>query len=187
MATDTTLWCGHDLEDDETTETVVRVAGNVRAGRRIVSDFLICLDCWCDHDEGARGSFQLSDDGDRTKIVVYHLYPHSEPTEARPCEGCGVIVIRGRDPRMKHHTCSRPCSARASRRSTADVTATATHSCVGCGAEMAGRADRRYCSSRCRQKAYRRRVNPELQAKEAAAWEPMSVLLSRNGIEVPTD
>lgn len=39
----------------------------------------------------------------------------------------------------------------------ADVTE-ATGSCEGCGEAMTGRADRRYCSSACRQRAYRRRV-----------------------------
>lgn len=34
----------------------------------------------------------------------------------------------------------------------------ATRSCEGCGEAMTGRADRRYCSSACRQRAYRRRV-----------------------------
>lgn len=34
----------------------------------------------------------------------------------------------------------------------------ATHTCEGCGRAMAGRADRRYCSSACRQRAYRQRV-----------------------------
>ena len=34
----------------------------------------------------------------------------------------------------------------------------ATHSCEGCGQGMAGRADRRFCSPACRQRAYRQRV-----------------------------
>lgn len=40
-----------------------------------------------------------------------------------------------------------------------DTEATAvTPTCSGCGQGMAGRADRRFCSSACRQRAYRRRT-----------------------------
>ena len=41
--------------------------------------------------------------------------------------------------------------------SAADETAP-THSCDGCGRGIGGRADRRYCSSACRQRAYRERT-----------------------------
>ncbi len=34
----------------------------------------------------------------------------------------------------------------------------AKHQCEGCGQGMSGRADRRYCSSACRQSAYRSRA-----------------------------
>lgn len=34
----------------------------------------------------------------------------------------------------------------------------AKHQCEGCGQGMTGRADRRYCSAACRQRAYRRRA-----------------------------
>lgn len=36
--------------------------------------------------------------------------------------------------------------------------AAVTHDCDGCGQGMTGRSDRRYCSSACRQRAYRRRI-----------------------------
>lgn len=34
--------------------------------------------------------------------------------------------------------------------------------CAGCGAALVGRTDRRFCSSACRQKAYRQRRRPSL-------------------------
>jgi hypothetical protein len=38
-----------------------------------------------------------------------------------------------------------------------DASRVADRTCPGCGQPMGGRADRRWCSSACRQRAYRRR------------------------------
>lgn len=41
------------------------------------------------------------------------------------------------------------------------------HSCEGCGQGMTGRADKRFCSSACRQKAYRNRESAPNEVSDA--------------------
>jgi hypothetical protein len=72
------------------------------------------------------------------------------------CLACGaVFVAKRRDAR----TCSRRCAARLwpsrdGSRPSADFRRCED---VGCDTVLAGRADRRYCSDRCRKRAHRRR------------------------------
>ncbi len=73
-----------------------------------------------------------------------------------PCVSCRLPVLFQPDPRRKLDACSDVCRLRyyAKRR----VAPLVTPTCDGCGEPMTGRADRRYCSPACRQRAYRQRV-----------------------------
>jgi hypothetical protein len=79
------------------------------------------------------------------------------------CEGCRRIVIRRSDRRYRRHTfCSDLCRWQvqaASRRIVPEP-----HPCAGCGDPVTARADARYCSSACRQRAYRARARAEAAA-----------------------
>ena len=83
--------------------------------------------------------------------------PSPRAAEAVDCVACGLPVILSVDARRKVDTCSDRCRTAyytdRARRDSAPV----THRCKGCGEAMTGRADRRYCSSACRQRAYRQR------------------------------
>jgi hypothetical protein len=132
-----------------TTEPMFRIDGHRPGKRRTwVRINLLCGTCW--RPEGV--SYRIGD------AMVSGLYGAGEPTPPTPCAGCGRIVVRGRHPRLRSVTCSRACTVRASKgRGVADRQAAV---CAGCGEEMSGRADRRYCSPACRQRAYRQRKIP---------------------------
>jgi predicted nucleic acid-binding Zn ribbon protein len=55
--------------------------------------------------------------------------------------------------------------------------------CVGCGGALLGRADQRFCSSACRQAAYRQRRRwdrVEQEGERALAWFAARLFGSRN-------
>lgn len=70
------------------------------------------------------------------------------------CMGCGLPVMLRPNPRRKVDVCSGSCRGKyyAARK---PVEVAVTHVCYECGQQMQGRADRKYCSPACRQKAYR--------------------------------
>lgn len=105
---------------------------------------LICSGCW---QPGP--SYRLGE-----HVLVWGLYGLGAERSGA-CAGCGRRVVRNDDPRLVHHTCSNACSVKASK--TATNGSPAVTRCECCGAEMAGRADRRFCSSACRQRDYRAR------------------------------
>jgi hypothetical protein len=73
-----------------------------------------------------------------------------------PCEACGRVVIRNDDPLLKRVTCSRACST--SLTTTRNGNQGSGQPCGTCGQTITtGRADARYCSPACRQRAYRER------------------------------
>lgn len=74
-----------------------------------------------------------------------------------PCDVCGLPVQLAPDKRRKVATCSDTCRSRHYSARDDSVTDAQTLVCEGCGETMTGRADRRFCSSACRQRAYRRR------------------------------
>lgn len=76
--------------------------------------------------------------------------------DPQPCATCGLPILVAPDKRRQVVTCSDLCRARHYSTRARRVTPTA-HVCSGCGETMTGRADRRFCSSACRQRAYRRR------------------------------
>lgn len=109
---------------------------------------VICLHC------ATLGQYQPSADGLRDA-----RYPEpAERAEPVPCVNCGLPVILRVDKRRKVAACSDSCRAQFYA-SNKPVTKAVTP-CEGCGAEMTGRTDRRYCSPACRQRAYRQRNVP---------------------------
>ena len=76
------------------------------------------------------------------------------------CENCGLRVVRKPDKRNLWHTCSEACRValyRAVGKRMEERRGIELPTCQGCGAEMDGRSDQRYCASACRQRAYRQR------------------------------
>jgi hypothetical protein len=144
--------CGHNLTIGG--RHAVRVCGSIHPGRgQYVGDFLICSECWDAHDHlsyliGKVGWLY----GDGNSVVG--LYGGAQTTGVLPCEACGLPVERGRNVRTKAHTCSRGCTVLLSKRRTT-VSPGVTRRCPQCGDEINGRADKRYCSGRCRQGAHR--------------------------------
>ncbi|CAN5388318.1 hypothetical protein BH10ACT9_BH10ACT9_58110 [soil metagenome] len=70
------------------------------------------------------------------------------------CEACGLHVAVRRDPRRRNLVCGNSCRQRLYQES---VEPTVT-SCERCGNEFTARRGARWCSSACRQKAYRDRT-----------------------------
>lgn len=78
----------------------------------------------------------------------------SQRVEQINCVVCGLPVLLPVDKRRKVDACSDLCRSRFY---AVPVEAAVTQ-CEGCGSGMTGRSDARFCSSACRQRAYRRRV-----------------------------
>lgn len=78
-----------------------------------------------------------------------------------PCEGCGLVVVRHGDPLLKRVTCSASClTSLSDSRNAARGNKGSGNPCETCGEQITtGRADSRYCSPKCRQKAYRQRAS----------------------------
>lgn len=104
----------------------------------------------CVRGDDGRWNDHTSDDG---KLRVW---PSLTPADAQPvpCQVCGLPVVLPPDKRRRIVTCSDTCRARHYARPAVTPT---QHVCGGCGQAMTGRPDRRFCSSACRQRAYRRR------------------------------
>ena len=87
-------------------------------------------------------------------------YGYPPPREAA-CTVCGRTVLRPVFWKPTGEvTCSDRCRLRAYRARVTAARRTQTRGtlrCGRCGAAMTGRADRRYCSPACRQRAYRNR------------------------------
>jgi len=173
METERDSQCGHDLTMGG--RHAVRVEGLVqyRRGRYLpAGGFLICSDCWSENVNGfmplsASVNDMLNRYNHGNGNRVSGLYGGYESTGVLPCEGCGLPVERGVNPRMKAHTCSRACTSRVSKAKTVSGAVT-EHHCAVCGATLTGRTDRRYCSDRCRQQAHRNRHRPEVSEERLA-------------------
>lgn len=77
-----------------------------------------------------------------------------------PCAACAQMVVRGADPLLKRVTCSHSCSTSLTRKRNGNQGT--GQGCAECGDRIdTGRADSRYCSPACRQKAYRQRKGTE--------------------------
>lgn len=77
------------------------------------------------------------------------------PLQTGQCEVCGMWVAARRDARRKRIVCGRTCHQKLYRRA-AESTAT---TCAQCGVKFQARQGARYCSSVCRQRAYRNRIS----------------------------
>jgi hypothetical protein len=92
--------------------------------------------------------------------------------EPVPCEGCGRLIALPASRRRERPTCSRPCAVRITPSQVARRQHENVH-CLECGTGFRARDDARYCSGRCRQKAYRARTNGRsTRTREAAAASP---------------
>ncbi len=149
------LACGHGLPAGG---HAVRVDGWLE--RPITVDFLVCSDCWTASvtpggvvgvDAVVNQQLNKVRWGSRNRALS--LYGGSVSTGILPCAGCGIPVERGVNPRMRSHTCSRRCTARVSKG--ANTVARSVTDCEVCEVPLTGRADRRFCSDRCRQRAHR--------------------------------
>lgn len=92
---------------------------------------------------------------DKQNLVMVAMQEFLERTEPTECEQCGVPLLLRPLRRRKRDTCSSACRAKLYKTETSVPPAVTR--CEGCGTEMHGRSDRRYCSPACRQRAYRRR------------------------------
>ncbi|MEH0551231.1 hypothetical protein [Streptomyces sp. B21-101] len=111
----------------------------------------ICQGC---HD-GRRGYGNI--DHKALRVQWHQLVGRGEQQPATPCVACGLLVVRNSDPLLKRVTCSQSCSTSLTRSRNGNQGA--AEPCETCGKEITtGRADSRYCSPACRQKAYRQRA-----------------------------
>ena len=83
-------------------------------------------------------------------------YPPHVLTPPAPCVVCGRVVELAANVKRKTITCSDKCRLAQYRTPVTDE----ERSCAGCGQTMTGRADRRFCSPACRQRAHRQRSEP---------------------------
>lgn len=150
MHTDVRLCPLCDQPDDGPVSYRVELWTSRTRGWRAVTRTAICATCWGTDDTYRRESA----DGKR---VAFDQSVRSG-REIIACAVCDRVVSVPVDKRRKVDVCSGVCRSRfyAARSATEAV----THLCEGCGTAMAGRADRRYCSPACRQRAYRQREVP---------------------------
>jgi hypothetical protein len=120
--------CHRGLADDE---TVYRFQGAAAP----------TTDVWCDACAG---------------LLASPVWRWRDPL---PCEGCGRPVSYRDDRRYRFHvSCGQPSCLRAIRAVAARARRRLPRVCI-CGTEFKPtRGDARYCSSRCRQRAYRLRL-----------------------------
>ncbi|MGW5427919.1 hypothetical protein ACWET9_11965 [Streptomyces sp. NPDC004059] len=116
--------------------------------------FNICSDCYA---AGFTDSGSMHPPGrERGRVVWHQVVGRGDLMPAAPCAACGQLVIRNDDPLLKRVTCSQSCSTSLTRIRNGNQGS--GNPCETCGEPITtGRADSRYCSPACRQKAYRKR------------------------------
>lgn len=135
-------------------------ASRTKGRRRWRVRTLLCEPCY-------RRGFTPTEDGrtvtagiatrQRDRFEWYQLVGRGTEQPPAPCEACGRIVVRASDPLLKRVTCSHSCSTSLTRSRNGGKGGGLP--CQVCGEPIdTGRADSRYCSSACRQKAYRQRA-----------------------------
>lgn len=93
-----------------------------------------------------------------SKTVSVVVNPPKSWTPVAPCEGCGRTVALPVDVRRTRIACSTACLIRISPSHRNRATSVTVMECQTCGGPMPGtRPGRRYCSSTCKQRAYRGR------------------------------
>lgn len=112
---------------------------------------LICASCY----GGRRGYFNF--DHRALPVCWTGVVGRGEELPPAPCEACGQPFIRNAEALLKRHTCSAACTTSLTRSRNGNKGS--GKPCETCGRDItAGRADSRYCSPACRQKAYRHRM-----------------------------
>jgi len=124
---------------------------------RTPPEYAVCAEC--------RGKCQMAHEH-------YHLSWRTRDRVSLPCAGCGrAIVLYLTDRPQERFYCSRLCHTAVTNRLRRER-ATAARAerepdkrpCEACGVVFVpARADARYCSSACRQRAYRARVSVTAQ------------------------
>jgi endogenous inhibitor of DNA gyrase (YacG/DUF329 family) len=130
-------YCGRELSGDER----VTLCGRINRQNRCTGVAPVCGDCMALPA--------------REQILALRIIGHSGlPIITAPCAGCHRPLVLRLGVRRKHIYCSDRCYGRIVR----PAVAHATVPCAVCGVLYnQTRADSRFCSGRCRQKAYRRR------------------------------
>lgn len=138
----------------EDLEVVYVVEGGARYHRQRAwtpERFHICGTCY------DRGPTPVTEWG-KGRVRWYQIPGRGEQMPPTPCEHCGVTFVRNADPLLRRMTCSATCLTSLTR--SRNGNRGSGQACETCGEQITtGRADSRYCSSACRQKAYRRRVS----------------------------
>lgn len=117
--------------------------------------FLICADCYGAGFDPETG-FQWPAGRKRDRVYWQDVVGRGEQLPPTPCVACGLSVIRNADPLLQRVTCSASCATSLTR--IRNGNRGTSQPCGSCGAAIAtGRSDARFCSSACRQKAYRQR------------------------------
>lgn len=112
-------------------------------------DVLACHRCATTHDAGA--------DGKENLFMVWGR-EFTDGWERHECRNCALPILLAPSKLRKAAFCSSRCRVAVVRAKQKAVQVPVTHKCDGCGNEVVGgRADRKFCSAACRQKAYRNR------------------------------
>lgn len=157
----------------EDLDVVYLVDGGIkypRQRRHYPTRFNICSNCYA---AGFTPDMRYQNPPGRTRDRVqwHQVVGRGELMPSTPCANCGLHVVRNADPLLKHVTCSPSCLTSLTRIRNGNKGS--GQPCDTCGEEITtGRADSRYCSPKCRQKAYRQRVTaprPEASPLTTAA------------------
>jgi len=145
--------CGEAFPDDvpiyrRMVSQWTRVQGGRLVGSRRSRVAPVCEGCKCP------GEWDLHWD----QNAVCNLY---DVLGSDPCMGCERAVYQSSLRARRWSYCSHDCRDKALREAHALRMAQRRFECAGCGEEYEPtRSDARYCSSRCRQAAYRVRQSP---------------------------
>jgi endogenous inhibitor of DNA gyrase (YacG/DUF329 family) len=134
-------------------------AARSKGSRRWKVRALICKPCY-------RRAWTTDTDGrtvttgyaarQRDRFEWFDLVGRGAEMPAAPCVSCARMVVRASDPLLKRVTCSHSCSVSLTRKRNGNKGV--DRPCPECGDPIdTGRADSRYCSNACRQRAYRKR------------------------------
>lgn len=119
-------------------------------------DILACHRCATTHNAGADG---------KENLFMVRAQEFTDGWERHDCQNCALPILLAPSKLRKSAFCSSRCRVAVVRARQKAVQVPVTHACVTCGNEViGGRADRKFCSAACRQKAYRNR--------EPVEWTP---------------
>lgn len=111
-------------------------------------EVLVCNRCATTPNAGAAG---------KTNLFMVRSREFTDDWERHDCQHCALPILLAPSKLRKAAFCSSRCRIADLRAKQKAVQVAVTYACAGCGAEIHGRADRKYCSPACRQKAYRNR------------------------------